>query len=163
MLEKTLVVIKPDGVQRSLSGKIIQRFEDAGLKIVGMKMLWIDKEFARKHYTEDISKRRGEHVRNWLLEYITEGPVIAIAVEGVDAVDFVRKIAGATEPKSAVPGTIRGDYAHVSYAHADEKKIPIKNLLHASGSKEEAKAEIALWFSEKELHSYKTVHEEHVF
>ncbi|MDO8647418.1 MAG: nucleoside-diphosphate kinase [Candidatus Diapherotrites archaeon] len=159
MIEKTLVLLKPDAVQRSLAGEIISRFERAGLKIIGMKLVHIDKEFARKHYTEDVAKRRGEQVRNWLIEYITEGPVVALVLEGVDAIDHVRKLTGVTEPKSAAPGTIRGDYAHMSYGHADEKKIPIKNLVHASGNKEDAEFEVPLWFSESELFDYKTVHQ----
>ncbi|HIH21283.1 MAG: nucleoside-diphosphate kinase [Candidatus Diapherotrites archaeon] len=163
MLEKTLVVVKPDGVQRSLAGKIIQRFEDAGLKIVGMKMVWIGKEFAKKHYTEDIEKRHGEKVRGMLVGYITRGPVVAIVLEGIEAVEAVRKITGSTYPSAAAPGTIRGDFAHMTKEHAITNDQDVQNLLHASGSKEEAKAEIALWFSEKELHSYKTVHEAHVF
>ncbi len=156
-LEKTLVLIKPEGVQRALVGKIISRFEDAGLKIIGMKQIWIDKEFAKKHYTEDIAKRRGEKVREILLDYIIKGPVIAFVLEGVNAIENVRKIVGGTEPKSAPPGTIRGDFAHVSFAYADKKGIVVKNLIHASGDKEDARKEVPLWFSDKELHSYETV------
>jgi len=163
MMQRTLVLIKPDGVKRSLVGRILQRFEDSGLKIVGMKMQWVSKEFAEKHYTEDIAKRRGEHVRKWLIDYVTEGPVVAIVLEGVNAVDVVRKIVGTTEPAGAQPGTIRGDFAHINYAHADNKKIPIKNLIHASGTAEEAKQEVALWFNDKEIHNYKIVHEEYVY
>ncbi len=157
MQERTLVLIKPEGVQRHLVGKIISRFEDAGLKIVGMKQVWVDKEFAKKHYTEDIAERRGEKVREQLLNYIIEGPVIAIALEGVNAIENVRKIVGGTEPKSAPPGTIRGDFAHVSFAYADAKNIPVKNIIHASSDEKDAKHEIKLWFNEKELHSYKTI------
>jgi nucleoside-diphosphate kinase len=157
MIQRTLVLIKPEGVARHLVGKIVSRFEDAGLKIVGMKQVWVDKEFAKKHYTEDISKRRGENVRNALLKYICEGPVVAFVLEGVNAIENVRKIVGGTEPKSAPPGTIRGDFAHVSFAYADEKNISVKNLIHASSDEKDAKNEIALWFNEKELHTYKTV------
>jgi nucleoside-diphosphate kinase len=156
-MERTLVLVKPEGVQRELVGKIISRFEDAGLKIIGMKMVWADKEFAKKHYTEDISKRRGEKVRNLLIDYITEGPVVAMVLEGVNAIENVRKIVGGTEPKSAPPGTIRGDFAHVSYAYADKKEIAVKNLIHASGNEEDAKHEVPLWFNKNELHSYKTI------
>ena len=85
-----------------------------------------------------------------------------MVVEGVDAVELVRKLVGATEPKSALPGTIRGDYAHISYSHADEKKISIKNLVHASGNKKDAEREVNLWFSIDELHNYPMVHDEHV-
>jgi len=156
-MERTLVLIKPEGVQRHLIGKIITRFEDANLKIVGMKQVWIDKEFAKKHYTEDIAKRRGEKVREKLLNYIATGPVIVIVLEGVNAIENVRKIVGETEPKSAPPGTIRGDFAHVSFAYADARETPVKNLIHASGDKKDAKNEISLWFDKKEIHSYKTI------
>lgn len=163
MIERSLVLVKPDGVKRALIGEIIKRFEQRGLRIAGMKLIHIDKEFAKKHYTEDIAKRRGEKVRNWLLDYITEGPVVALCLEGVNAVELVRKIAGPTEPKEAVPGTIRGDFAHVSYSYADRNKKPIKNLIHASGSKEEAEAEVGLWFSESELFDYKTSNHDEIF
>lgn len=162
MIEKTLVLIKPDGIQRCLTGKIIQRFEDAGLKIIGMKMKWIDKDFAMKHYTEDIAKRRGEKVREMLLDYIIEGPVVAMVIEGVNAIEAVRKITGTTEPKSAAPGTIRGDFCHVSFSYADNKEMPVKNIIHASGNSEDAEAEVPLWFTPEELHSYKTVHDVHI-
>lgn len=161
LLEKTLLIIKPDGVQRGLIGKIIGRIEDMGLKIIGMKMAWIDKEFAQKHYTEDIAIRRGKHVREWLLDYITLGPVIVMCIEGIEAIELVRKMCGETEPKKALPGTIRGDFAHVSFNYADIKKIPIKNLVHASSNKEDADRETKLWFSEKEMHSYSMVHDQH--
>jgi len=157
MQKRTLVLIKPEGVQRHLVGKIISRFEDAGLKLVGMKQVWVDKEFAKKHYTKDIAERRGKEVREKLLDYIVEGPVIAIVLEGVDAIENVRKIVGGTEPKSAPPGTIRGDFAHVSFAYADAKHMPVKNIIHASSDEKDAEREIKLWFNEKELHSYKTI------
>lgn len=159
MMERTLVVIKPDGVERGLVGEVISRFEKTGLKIVGMKQVWVDKEFSGKHYAEHISKP----FYKGLEDFITAGPVVAFVLEGLHAVELVRKIVGATEPKSAQPGTIRGDYAHHSYSHADDKGIAIKNLIHASASVEEAKNEIALWFADKELHTYETVHEKHVF
>ena len=162
MIEKTLVLLKTDAVERGLIGKIIERFENAGLKIIGMKMQWIDTAFAKKHYTEDIAKRRGKHVREWLLEYITEGPVVAIVLEGLHAVEIVRKIVGPTEPRTAPAGTIRGDFALHSYDYADKKKKSIRNLIHASGNKKEAEQEIKLWFEPDELHSYETVHEKHV-
>ena len=157
MIERTLVLVKPEGVKRHLVGKIISRFEDAGLKIIGMKQVWADEEFAKKHYTEDIAQRRGEAVRKALLKYICEGPVVAFVLEGVNAIENVRKIVGGTEPRTSPPGTIRGDFAHVSYAYADEKNLPVKNLIHASGDAKDAKHEVALWFSDKELHTYETV------
>jgi len=163
MIERTLVLIKPDGIKRSIAGKVITRFEDAGLKIIGAKMHWADKNLAKKHYTEDIAKRRGAHVREWLADYVTEGPVLALVLEGLHAIEAVRKICGTTEPRTAAPGTIRGDFCHVSYEWADKKKKSIRNIVHASGSKQEAEAEIDLWFKKDELHSYKTSNEEHVF
>jgi len=163
MIERTLVLIKPDGIERGLVGEIIKRFENVGMKIVGIKMMWIDKNFAKKHYTEDIEKRRGKKVREMLMEYITAGPVIAMVVEGIHAVELVRKLVGNTESRSALPGTIRGDFSHHSYTYADKKGVAIKNIVHASGSLKEAKEEIKLWFSINELHNYKTVYEKHVF
>lgn len=162
MIERSLVLLKPDAVQRAIMGKILSRFEDAGFKVVGMKMVWVDKKFALKHYTEDLAKRAGSHVREMIAEFLTTGPVVAMVVEGVNAIDNVRKMVGSTEPKSAAPGTIRGDFSHVSYAYADARKVPVKNLVHASSSKEDAAAEIKLWFTPKELHSYKTVHDVHM-
>ena len=162
MIERTLVLLKPDAVQRCITGEIISRFERAGLKIIGMKMHWTTEEEARKHYDEDLEKRRGKEVRDNNVKFLTSGPVIAICLEGIHAVEIVRKIIGSTEPKSALPGTIRADYAHMSYAHADKVKKAIPNLIHASDSAETAKKEINLWFSEKELHSYKTVHDLHI-
>ncbi|MBI4739435.1 nucleoside-diphosphate kinase [Candidatus Woesearchaeota archaeon] len=157
MIERTLVLIKPDGVERALIGQIITRFENAGLKIVGMKMKWVDKEFSRKHYAAHVDKPFYKSLE----AFIISGPVVAMVLEGIDAVEIVRKMVGPTEPKAAQPGTIRGDYAHHSYGYADKKGIAIKNLIHATGTKEEAKQEIALWFSKEELHSYATVHEKH--
>jgi nucleoside-diphosphate kinase len=162
MIERTLVLIKPDGVQRALVGRIIQRFEDAGMKMAGLKMVWADEEYAKKHYTEDISRRRGEHVRKYLLDFITEGPIIAFVLEGVNAIENVRKMVGATEPKAAQPGTIRGDFSHTSYAYCDDKKMVVKNLIHASADAEDAQREITVWFSKHELHSYKTVNDIHI-
>lgn len=157
MKERTLVLLKPDAVQRGISGEVLSRFEKAGLKIVGLKMKWVDKSFAKKHYTAHVEKP----FYPGLEKMITEGPVIAMVLEGLHAVETVRKLVGPTEPRQAPPGTIRGDYAHVSYEHADKKGIAIKNIIHASGNQEEAKTEIDLWFKPDELHSYKTVHEVH--
>ena len=159
MIERTLVLLKPDTVQRSISGRTLTKFEDVGLKFVGMKMVWVDKEFAKKHYKAHV----GKPFYPGLETMITEGPVIAIVIEGIHAVEIVRKIVGGTEPKSAQPGTIRGDFAHHSYEYSDSKGIAIKNLVHASGNKKEADEEVKLWFNDKELHSYKIVNEVHVF
>lgn len=162
MIEKTLVLLKPDAVKRCLMGRILSRFEDAGLKPIGMKMQWVDKEFAKSHYTEDIARRRGEKVRNLLLDFITEGPVLAICIEGVNAIENVRKIVGTTEPKSAPPGTIRGDFAHVSFGQADNNERAVANLIHASGDENDAKVEVPLWFTNEELHSYQNVHDYYI-
>jgi len=163
MMEKTVVIIKPDGVERALTGKILSRFENAGLKIVGLKMLKIGKKTAMRHYTEDLARRRGAHIRNVMIDYISAGPVVAAAIEGVDAIEVVRKLTGDTEPRAALPGTIRGDFSHVSYKHADGKKGPVKNVIHASSSSGDAKRELALWFDKGELNSYESVHDVHVF
>ncbi|MBN2458080.1 nucleoside-diphosphate kinase [Candidatus Woesearchaeota archaeon] len=157
MLETTLVLVKPDGVQRGLVGEIISRFEKIGMKITGMKMFWVDKDFAKKHYSAHV----GKSFYSGLEKNITEGPVVAMAIEGLHAVEIVRKIVGGTEPRTSPPGTIRGDYSHHSYEYCNSKGIGIKNLIHASGNIAEAKSEIKLWFKKDELHSYKTVHEIH--
>jgi nucleoside-diphosphate kinase len=162
IVQRSLVLLKPDAVQRGLMGRIIQRFEDAGLKVVGAKMVWIDKDFGKKHYF-DIAERRGQKVLDVLLDFMTAGPVMALCLEGINAVENVRKIVGSTEPKSALPGTIRGDFAHHTYESADGKDSAIRNLIHASGNYEEALYEVKLWFPDEELHSYTTVHEVHVF
>lgn len=160
-VNKTLVLIKPDGIKRGLMGRVISRFEDAGMKIVGMKMRNVAEEHALKHYTEDISIRRGEKVRTMLIDFLKTGPVLALVVEGVNAIENVRKIVGTTEPKSAAPGTIRGDFAHVSFSHADEKGKVVENLIHASSDEADAEREVWLWFNEDELSSYKLAHEAH--
>jgi nucleoside-diphosphate kinase len=159
LIERTLVLLKPDAVQRSLVGTIITKLENAGLKISGMKMVWIDREFSKKHYSDHVNKP----FYKGLEDFIVEGPIIAMVVEGIHSVEIVRKLVGSTEPRKAVPGTIRGDFAHHSYEFADKKGISIKNLIHASDSSENAKKEVSLWFKPEELHSYKTVHEQHVF
>lgn len=161
-MEQTFVLFKPDVAERGLVGEIIQRFERVGLKIAGLKMIQATKEHAGKHYTEDLAIRRGEHVRNMMIDMISSGPVVAMVLEGVEVVELVRKMIGTTEPKSAAPGTIRGDYAHISFKHADEKKIGVFNLIHASGSVEEAKQEIAVWFKPEELlHDHKPAYTKH--
>ena len=163
MIQQTLVLIKPDGVQRGLIGEVIKRFEQRGLKIIALKLTKVSRDLAQNHYTDDIAKRRGEAVRKRLLEFITESPVVAMIIEGVDAIENVRKIVGATESKAAVPGTIRGDFSHISYAHADEKKIAVKNIIHASADEKDAAYETKLWFSIDEIHSYKRSDEDHVW
>lgn len=158
MIEQTFVLLKPDAVGRSIIGEIVTRFEKAGLKIAGLKMVWTTKEHSKKHYEAHVSKP----FYKGLEEFIVEGPVVAIVIEGISAVKVVRKIVGGTEPHSAAPGTIRGDYAHHSYEYTDKKGIAIKNLIHASGSSEEAKKEISLWFTKDEIHKYDANHDKHV-
>jgi len=162
MIQQTLVLVKPDGVARGLTGEVIKRFEQRGLKIVALKLVKIDDDHAKKHYTEDIAERKGEEIRNLLLTYITDGPVIAMIIEGVNAIENVRKLVGTTESKSAVPGTIRGDFSHVSYEYADKNKLPVKNLIHAPADEKDAKSEVALWFSIDEIFDYKRSDDEHI-
>ncbi len=157
--EKTLVLVKPDGLVRHLVGKVIGRFEDAGLKIVGMKMVWVDEDFAGRHYRMDIEEKHGKRVRDGLIKYIKEGPVVALVLEGVDAINVVRKITGSTYPNDALPGTIRGDFAHVSRDYSNSNEINVRNLIHASADAGDAEIEIPLWFDEGEMHTYKTGHE----
>jgi nucleoside-diphosphate kinase len=160
-MERTLVILKPDTVQRGLVGEIISRFEKVGLKMVGVKMSQPDLEHYHHHY-ETIGKmvtRRGKKALDVTLELMNSGPVIAIVLEGIEAVSLVRKLAGTTEPKTAEPGTIRGDFAHISLKHANEHGAGIANIIHASGDTKEAEQEINHWFSDNELFEYKTVHE----
>ena len=160
-IERSLIVFKPDSVQRGIVGEILARFEKAGLKIVGAKMLQPSYDHFLHHY-ENIGKmisRRGQKAFDVTLSMMQEGPVIAFVLEGVECVSLIRKMVGATEPKEALPGTIRGDYAHMSFSHADKNDVGVPNIVHASGDSEEAKQEIDYWFSETELFSYSTVHE----
>lgn len=155
-VEKTLIVFKPDSVQRGLVGRILTRFEQVGLKIIATKMIAPDKQHYYRHY-EEIGKmitRRGKEKFDVTLEMMVQGPVIAMVLEGVEAVDLVRKLVGATEPKSAAPGTIRGDFSHMSFQYADSEGKGVPNLIHASGNIEEAAEEISHWFSDDELYSY---------
>lgn len=161
-LEQTLIVFKPDSVQRGIVGEVLTRFEKMGLKIVGMKMLNPDEPHYFHHY-ETIGKmvsRRGEAQFKVQLGAMQEGPVIATVLEGIEAVAVVRKMVGATNTKEALPGTIRGDYAHASLDYVNEHGVALPTVLHASGDSEEAKLEITHWFSGNEIYSnYQTVHE----
>jgi nucleoside-diphosphate kinase len=181
-MEKTLVVIKPDGIQRNLIGEIISRFERSGLKVVAVKMMQPDEKLVEKHYTidpgwiENVGKKAiasyqkrglpvpnndpiavGKEVLNRLKKYVSSAPVLAMVWEGSSAVEMVRKICGGTEPLSALAGTIRGDYTPESYQLADGDERAIRNLVHASGSVAEAEKEIALWFDKKEILAYKLI------
>ncbi|OYT42905.1 MAG: nucleoside-diphosphate kinase [Candidatus Aenigmarchaeota archaeon ex4484_56] len=158
MIERTFVAIKPDAVRRGLIGEIIRRFEQRGLKIAGMRMMWVDDELVEKHYFE----HREKPFFNNLKEYLTSGPVVAMVVEGANAISVVRKIVGPTSGSEAPPGTIRGDYGHMDMKHADENNKLYYNLIHASDSKESAEREINIWFRLGDLHSYKRVDEEEV-
>ncbi|MBF1003070.1 MAG: nucleoside-diphosphate kinase [Candidatus Nanogingivalaceae bacterium] len=156
LIQRTLILFKPDAVQRGIVGEILTRFERVGLKIIGTKMIFPNKEHYHKHY-EGIGKmvtRRGEKAFDMALEFMTQGPVIAMVLEGVESVELVRKLVGGTEPKAALPGTIRGDYSHMSFGYADEHNVGIPNLIHASGSVEEAKQEIEHWFADHEIYDY---------
>jgi nucleoside-diphosphate kinase len=139
-LQRTLLLIKPDGVQRQLVGRVIARFEDRGLKLVGLKLVQVDRPLAEEHY----AVHRGKPFFAGLVEFITSGPLVAAAVEGPNAIAIVRAMNGATRPHEAAPGSIRGDFA-VETA---------QNLVHASDSEETAAAEIALWFRPDELLEY---------
>jgi len=155
-MERTLVVLKPDTVQRGIVGEIITRFERAGLKIVAMKMVSPDEEHFHKHY-EGISQlisRWGEDIYRITLAQMTEGPVVAFVLEGVEAVEHVRKMVGTTDPKESAPGTIRGDYTHITRAYTNPRGGTLPNILHASGNIEEATQEIKLWFDDSELYDY---------
>jgi nucleoside-diphosphate kinase len=159
--ERTLIIFKPDAIARGLVGEILTRFEKVGLKMVGAKMIKPSEDHFFHHYETigTMVSRRGKETFDMTVAMMQEAPVIAIVLEGIEAASLVRKMVGATEPKSSLPGTIRGDYAHMSYAHGDAQKIGIPNLIHASGDAAEAALEIAHWFSEAELFSYETVHE----
>jgi nucleoside-diphosphate kinase len=148
-MERTFVMIKPDGVQRGLVGEVIKRLERKGLKIVAMKMMKVSEELASKHYAEHKEKPFFKS----LLEYITSGPVVAMVVEGKNAVKVVRALVGATNPIEALPGTIRGDYG-----------MDIgRNVIHASDSPESAKREISLFFNAEEIIDYSRIDEDWLY
>ncbi|MBI2474283.1 MAG: nucleoside-diphosphate kinase [Candidatus Taylorbacteria bacterium] len=182
--DRTLVIIKPDGVQRTLIGEIIGRFEKVGLKIVGLKMSVPSAAHVEKHYNLDPNWKRlvgeksiqsyekkgvkppsedplkvGAQVIERLKKYFVSGPVVVMALEGAHAVPLVRKITGGTEPLSSDVGTIRGDFVLDSYVMADTDNRAIRNLVHASGSDEEAENEIRHWFKKDELVNYKLISE----
>lgn len=161
-MERTLVVFKPDAIQRGIVGEVLSRFEKVGLKIVGMKMVNPDEDHYHHHY-ETIGKmisRRGEAQFRVQLAAMQEGPVIGMVLEGVEAVSLVRKLVGATNTKDAVPGTIRGDYAHASLDHVNKHNVALPTILHASGDIDEAAEELAHWFAENEIFAdYQTAHE----
>ena len=159
LVQRSLVVFKPDAVQRGIVGEILSRCERVGLKIVGCKMVNPDKDHYYTHY-EGISRmisRKGQEAFDVTLEFMVSGPVIAMVLEGIEAVPLVRKIVGPTEPKTAEMGTVRGDYSHMSFGYSNSKKIGVPNLIHASGSLEEAKREVDHWFKVSEMYEYEDV------
>lgn len=172
MTERTLVIIKPDGVERKLTGEIIKRFEQIGLTLHAMKMLRPDEELIERHYTidpewlriageksiksghqkhSDVPEEVGRIILNSLKAYLTKGPVIAMVWSGNHAVAIVRKIVGSTEPLSSDVGTIRGDFVLDSYEISNREGRAIQNLVHASSSVKEAESEIRHWFADKDF------------
>ena len=161
MIQRTLIIFKPDAVQRGIVGEILSRFERVGLKIVATKMVNPDKD-KYYHQYEGISKmisRRGQQAFDWTVSFMTSGPVIAMVLEGVEAIPVVRKMVGSTEPMAADMGTIRGDYAHVSFGYASARSEATANLIHASGNPEEAEQEVSFWFKPEEIQIYQTLSE----
>jgi nucleoside-diphosphate kinase len=157
-VERTLVLLKPDALVRGFAGKIITRFEDAALKIVGVKMKQMDAEFTRRHYF-DLEERLGTEVYEFTARFMQQGPVIALVLEGFDAIATVRKIVGSTYPNEAPAGTIRGDFSHYSRGASVASGKAVANLVHASGNAEEAEQEVELWFDKDELQDYRTLAE----
>lgn len=183
-LERTLVIIKPDGVERSLIGEVIKRYENIGLKLVGIKMVVPTIDHIEKHYTLDPEWRRvtGEKtikgykdkgmtppsedpleitakILEGLKKYMTAGPVVPMVWQGAHAVKIVRKVTGGTEPLTSDVGSIRGDYVHDSYQMSDTDGRAVRNVIHASGSPEEADMEIPHWFKPEELTDYRLINE----
>ncbi|MCC7004315.1 nucleoside-diphosphate kinase [Candidatus Nomurabacteria bacterium] len=186
--ERTFVIIKPDGVQRSLIGEIINRYERIGLKLAGIKIVVPDEKIVEKHYTLDpawmkrvgenaikgyVSKGQkppsedaieiGKQVLLRLKKYITSGPVVAMVWKGAHAVKIVRKLTGGTEPLTSDVGTVRGDFVLDSYQMADRDERAIRNVIHASGSVEEAENEINLWFKKDEIVEYRHIQEQIIY
>lgn len=180
--EKTLVIIKPDGVQRSLIGEVIKRFEQVGLKLVALKFEVPKQEKVTQHYTidptwvENIGNKRyktlveagedvssfnptdlGKKVLNCLEKYMTSGPVVIMVWQGAHSVAVIRKLVGVTEPKTSDVGTIRGDFVHDSYEISDLEGRSVRNIIHASSSVEDAEKEIAVWFKPEEIISYRLI------
>jgi nucleoside-diphosphate kinase len=141
-MERTLVLIKPDGVERNLIGEIIKRFEEGGFRVKNIRMVTPNREFVKTHY----AMHRGKPFFGMLIDYLAGKPVVAMILEGRNAVSKVREITGATDPSKADKGTIRGDLGNDSREKADKEHRSIYNLIHASGTKEEAETEVRLWF-----------------
>jgi len=182
--QQSLVIIKPDGVQRSLIGEIVKRYERVGLKLLAMKMVIPTIQQARQHYSSDpqwvvkkgqsiiekfkaqgkttslTDQQLGQNILDTLIKYITSGPVVVMVWQGTNAIKLIRKITGGTEPLTSDVGTIRGDYTLDSYQNADMDNRSVRNLVHASGSPEEAQTEIALWFKPEEILKYRLIAEQ---
>lgn len=190
--EKTLALVKPDGVKRGLIGEVIKRIERRGLKVIALKMVWAGKEHIHEHLPktdewverlgnktlktfaeykiDPISaqgtndpKEIGKMVKASLIEYLTSGPVVAMVIQGIHAIDMVRKLAGHTLPVFAEMGTIRGDYSVDSPSVANVERRAIHNIMHASETPEEAQNEIGLWFRDDEINEYKRAEEDIMF
>jgi len=190
--EKTILLIKPDGVKRGLIGEVIKRIEGRGLKIIALKMILTNKDHARGHYpnTEEWLRGMGEKtlenykqygkdakeeigtddtleigkkVAGWNVDFLTSGPMVAIVIQGIHAVDMVRKIVGKTIPAIAEMGTIRGDFSVDSPTLANVGKRAIHNIVHASGDQSEASHELEHWFKPEEIHGYKRAEEDIMF
>ena len=185
--ERTLVLIKPDGIQRSLMGEILKRIERTGLKFVAFKFLVPNKDQLVAHYNkqeewfktkgarivedrklhglpiEKESLEYGKEIIDLIVNFMTAGPVLAFVVQGNEAVAVVKKLTGATEPKTSDVGTIRGDYTVDSYDHSSVQNRAVRNLLHCSESPEEAEREIAVWFKPEEIIKYKTIQEQMLY
>lgn len=190
--EKTLVLIKPDGVKRGLTGEIIRRIEQRGLKIIALKMFQASKTELTKHYSDSEKNLKsmgektlaayhkygmdsmkevgtadpvkiGKMVHGWIVDFMSSGPIVKMVVQGLHAVEMVRKITGDTMPAYAEMGTIRGDYSVDSAVLANAEKRGIRNIVHASGNLSEAEAEIKLWFARLEIHEYKRAEEDIMF
>lgn len=179
--ERTLVILKPDSIQRALIGEIIGRFERVGLKLIALKMVVADADLIEQHYLAEPTWRAqvgtkilenkggdaggktaeelGDMVLEQLKRFMTAGPIVVLILEGAGAVPLVRKLVGGTEPLSSDVGTIRGDFVLDSYQLADGSDRAIRNAIHASGTPEEAAREIAIWFTSDEIVSYQTVYE----
>ena len=190
--EKTVILIKPDGVKRGLIGEIVSRLEKRGLKIIALEMFqptkkqiddhyprdenWIKRlgDKTKKNYQDygievknefatDDSLEIGKSVRGWLIDYMTSGPLVKMIIKGIHAVDMVRKIAGPTMPAQAEMGTIRGDFSVDDAIAANRNKRGIHNIIHASETPEEAEHEIKFWFAPEEIHDYKRAEEDIMF
>ncbi len=186
-MERTLVLIKPEAVKRAISGRIISKLEDAGLKIVAMKMIVPDRKLAEAHYPLDRewcealwkktkeaydakgqklslnAMELGKKIRGNLINHISNKPIIAMVLEGNGAISFTRKIVGATSPEKADPSTIRGSFSIDSYANADRNGRPVLNLVHASDSVKTAESEIRVWFKKNEIFDYKTAQQDFIY